>query len=189
MKRAAIAAVMISSSTAGGGVTGVPRPTEPFRQEHVEIRRHLEHVAKQVGALEKASQAESVKLMGEIVDFFEEHIRPHAAWEERALYPAVDQKAGSRPGFPFTASMRYEHKIVARWTGELDAERKRPRPDVRAFARRADNLLGLVVAHFEEEEEVLLPVLDRTMKPDEFRALMHAEAKPSTHEPHGNRGG
>lgn len=32
-------------------------------------------------------------------------------------------------------------------------------------------------AHFEAEEEVLLPILDATMKPDEFRALMHAQAE------------
>jgi hypothetical protein len=30
------------------------------------------------------------------------------------------------------------------------------------FARKTDRLLGLISAHFEEEEEVLLPVLDKS---------------------------
>jgi hypothetical protein len=41
-------------------------------------------------------------------------------------------------------------------------------PDAAAFVRRADNLLGLIWAHFEEEEMVLLPVLDETMTPEQF---------------------
>lgn len=100
--------------------------------------------------------------MARVVRFFREHIKPHAEWEERVLYPAVDKRAASGPN-PFTASMRYEHRIVVRWTDELANT-----PDVIGFARRADNLLGLVWAHFEEEEEVLLPILDRSMSKEEF---------------------
>ena len=57
----------------------------------------------------------------------------------------------------------------ARWIGELGAMAKSPSADAQAFTRRADNLLGLVRAHFESEEDVLLPVLDRTMTPEQFR--------------------
>ena len=57
--------------------------------------------------------------------------------------------------------MRYEHGVVGRWIGELAQEAKRPAPDVKAFTRRTDNLLGLLEAHFEEEEHVLLPILER----------------------------
>ena len=40
-----------------------------------------------------------------------------------------------------------------------------------------NNLLGLIWAHFEEEEEVLLPILDRTMSAEEFQReiLDHAQ--------------
>ena len=43
-----------------------------------------------------------------------------------------------------------------------------PSPDVKSFTRRAYGLLGLLEAHFEEEEQVLLPILDRTMSKEEF---------------------
>ena len=65
--------------------------------------------------------------------------------------------------------MRYEHKVVNRWIEELERFAEAEKPDVVAFARRTDNLLGLIWAHFEEEEEVLLPILDRTMTTVEFQ--------------------
>jgi hemerythrin-like domain-containing protein len=102
-----------------------------------------------------------------VVGFVRDHIKPHAEWEERVLYPAVDRRAARGPN-PFTASMRYEHGIVVRWTDELATMAAASPLDVVAFRRRADNLLGLIWAHFEEEEQVLLPILDRTMSKEDF---------------------
>ncbi|MCI0588723.1 MAG: hemerythrin domain-containing protein [Planctomycetes bacterium] len=143
------------------------RPSESFRAEHRSIREHLRHVEEVVGSLAEAPGAERKGRMSEAVAFFREHIVPHAEAEERGLYPAVDKRAGSAVP-PFTASMRHEHRIVGRWVEELAAEAGKPSPDARTFCRRADNLLGLLAAHFEEEEEVLLPILDRTLTKEEF---------------------
>jgi len=101
------------------------------------------------------------------VSFFEKHIKPHAEWEERVLYPIVDRLAGGGPN-AFTATMRYEHRVVGRWIAELRAESDKPAIDAAKFARRTDNLLGLLWAHFEEEEEVLLPLIDKGMTKAEF---------------------
>ncbi len=143
------------------------RPTEPFRREHAGIKEHLEHIHVELGKLSSASPDQQRASMRPVVGFLREHIKPHAEWEERVLYPAVDKRAASGNS-PFTASMRYEHGIVGRWTDELAAIASSPTPDADAFVRRADNLLGLISAHFEEEEEVLLPILDRTMSKEEF---------------------
>jgi hypothetical protein len=64
--------------------------------------------------------------------------------------------------------MRYEHRIVGRWIGELRAEADKPKIEAAKFARRTDNLLGLIWAHFEEEEEVLLPFIDNGMSKVQF---------------------
>ena len=144
--------------------------TAPFRQEHVSIREHLGHAQQWTARLRNAPPAEQRRLMTDVVSFFQHHIVPHAQWEERALYPVVDRHAGSAPAHPFTSTMRHEHTIVGRWTAELAAEAAKPAPDPDAFAQRANHLLGLVAAHFEEEEEVLLPVLDAAMTPEQFRA-------------------
>jgi hemerythrin-like domain-containing protein len=169
--------VLLAASAARGAPGKGPktmtdqRPTAAFRAEHRTIQEHLRHVHDWVGALSTQSPAEQRKSAQKITAFFEEHIKPHAEWEERFLYPVVDKLAGGGAN-AFTSTMRYEHRIVGRWIGELRAQADKPTIDAAKFARRADNLLGLVWAHFEEEEQVLLPFIDKGMSREQFeRAL------------------
>jgi hemerythrin-like domain-containing protein len=144
------------------------RPSAKFRQEHVEIREHLDHISKLAGKLGSEGPAQRREAMKKIVSFLKEHIVPHAQWEERVLYPAVDRRAGNSAQNPFTATMRNDHAIVGRWISELEKESGQADASGASFARKTDRLLGLIVAHFENEEEVLLPVLDRTMTRAQF---------------------
>lgn len=143
------------------------RPTAGFRAEHRGVQEHLRHVHDWVGALPTQQPSEQRKTAQKIASFFETHIKPHAEWEERFLYPVVDKLAGGGSN-RFTSTMRYEHRVVGRWIGELRAEADKPTVDAPRFARRADNLLGLIWAHFEEEEEVLLPFIDKGMSKAQF---------------------
>jgi hemerythrin-like domain-containing protein len=143
------------------------RPTDKFRAEHAEIKIHLSHVEQWAGDLTSQPPPGQKKTMAKIVRFFKEHIRPHAEWEERRLYPAVDKRVGKGTEV-FTSTMRYEHRIVGRWVEDLVKEEKKTAPDAKDFARKTDQLLGLIRAHFEEEEEVLLPILDKSMTPAQF---------------------
>lgn len=142
-------------------------PTQKFRDEHQQVKVHLGHVAEWVGNLQTAPADQKKQLAQKVVAFFEKDIKPHAEWEEANLYPVIDQLTGATKE-RFTSSMRYEHKIIGRWIDELAAEAKKPQPDYVAFSRRADNLLGLIHAHFEEEEQVLLPYADKKMTRAEF---------------------
>jgi hemerythrin-like domain-containing protein len=72
------------------------RPTDAFRAEHREVQEHLRHVHEWVGALSAQQPAEQRTTAQNVVSFFEQHITPHAEWEERFLYPVVDKLAGSR---------------------------------------------------------------------------------------------
>ena len=143
------------------------RPTTAFRREHREMQEHLAHIRDWVGALPAQQPQEQRKTAQKVASFFEAHIKPHAEWEERFLYPVVDRLAGGGPN-AFTSTMRHEHRVVGRWIGELRAEADKPKIDAAKFARRADNLLGLIWAHFEEEEEVLLPLIDKGMSKAQF---------------------
>jgi hemerythrin-like domain-containing protein len=143
------------------------RPTESFREHHAEIREHLNHIDSMAASLSSQSPAEQRRTMQQVVGFLREHIGPHAADEERVLYPVVERQAG--PGSRLTEVPIYEHRIVEKSIGRLDREAAKPTPDAAAFARDTLHLMGLLYAHFEDEEEVLLPVLDRTMTPDQFR--------------------
>lgn len=139
------------------------RPTDSFRREHVEVRRHLTQVAKRAAALPSTAPAEQPAAMSEVVAAFERHLAPHVQWEEHVLYALVDEKVATEHRPRFTASLRHEHVIIGRWIAMLRDEVASPDADVAAFVRHTDRLLGLVLAHFECEEEVLLPILDRTM--------------------------
>ena len=143
------------------------RPTAAFRQEHIKVQEHLRHVHEWVGALAAQDPARQKETAQRVATFFETHIKSHAEWEERFLYPIVDKLAGAGPN-AFTSTMRHEHRIVGRWIAELRAESEKPTLDVAKFVRRADNLLGLIWAHFEEEEEVLLPFVDKGMSKAQF---------------------
>jgi hemerythrin-like domain-containing protein len=160
--------VLLAASPAQGQkAMNDKRPTAAFRAEHMEVKEHLRHVHDWVGALPGQAPAEQKKTARRVVSFFEKHIKPHAEWEERFLYPVVDRLAGAGTN-RFTSTMRYEHRVVSRWIAELRAESDRSKLDAAKFARRTDNLLGLLWAHFEEEEEVLLPFIDKGLSREQF---------------------
>lgn len=144
-------------------------PSAAFRAEHKEVLLHLGHVKEWAGALATQKADAQRKTALRIVEFFNGHIRPHAESEERTLYPLIDELTDTRK-HPFTSSVRHEHRVVGRWIDELVAEVRKDAPDYVAFARRTDNLLGLLWAHFEEEEQVLLPIVDQRLSAEQFEA-------------------
>lgn len=152
-------------------------PTEPFRREHAVMKLELEEIAERIGELAELHPAVQDAAMARVVAFFKHRIVTHAEWEERMLYPEVD-KLAAKGAHRFTATMRYEQRIARRWIGELEREATQSTPDVKAFARRADNLLGLIQAHFEQKEQVLLPILDSKMTPAQFERRIMQKAEP-----------
>ena len=142
------------------------RTTEAFRLHHAEIKEHLSHIDAMAAALAGQSPDEQRATMKQVVTFLKEHIGPHAADEERVLYPVVERHAGTQS--KLTAVPIYEHRIVERSMGALEREAGKPAPDAVVFARDAMHLMGLLHGHFEIEEQVLLPVLDQTMTPEQF---------------------
>jgi hemerythrin-like domain-containing protein len=134
--------------------------TQSLRDAHAVLRKELELHKAGVGGLRAATEEVAKVTMDRAVVFLDEEIRPHANWEEVKLYPLLDSIVGGRE--PFTATMRSEHAIIDRWIEELAVHAASPAPDVVWLARSADRLFGLIEAHWEEEEEVLLPILERT---------------------------
>lgn len=147
------------------------RPTEGFREEHAEVKVHLEHLHDMAGSMAGADAAAQRKSAKFVAKFLADHILTHAEWEEAHLYPAVDARTHAGE-YPFTGSMRYEHRIVKRWIEELGTLAAAESVDAVAFVRKTDRLLGLISAHFEEEEEVLLPILDKTMTREEVEKAL-----------------
>ena len=68
--------------------------------------------------------------------------------------------------------------LVVKFLDGLSTMATAAQPDAGAFARAADRALGVIAAHFEKEEEVFLPLLDRSMTRAEVEAAL---GKPSAH--------
>lgn len=107
------------------------------------------------GELGKQAPVEQAQTMKRIVGFFAQHLAPHAKWEEAHLYVG----RSPRRRRPEPVRRRCASSTGRSSGGSASCEALRgSAPDAVAFARRTDQLLGLVTAHFEAEEEVLLPV-------------------------------
>lgn len=106
------------------------RTTEAFRVHHAEIREHLNHIDAMAAALPGQPPSEQRKTMQKVVSFLKEHIGPHAADEERVLYPVVEQQADN--GSRLTSVPIYEHRIVERrsrrWNGRPRSRLPMPLP-------------------------------------------------------------
>jgi hemerythrin-like domain-containing protein len=155
-------------------MTNQTLPTEPLRAEHRELLPHLHTLDIAADEAHRWDVDEARHVLGGIVEFLRGHLLPHAHAEEQVLYPAVED-AMAAPGA--TATMRADHtEIVARIdrlaatvdaldTGCPDDERAR---DV---AHQLVGLSAILQLHFAKEEEVLLPVLDGTLDPEQAAHL------------------
>lgn len=142
---------------------GISFPTESLREKRALIRARLDDVDALARTLSRGTELDDAwAAMTRIVSVLEDEIRPYMEWEGRMLHPIIDKFACEGPT-AFSASMQYEHAVVDRWIGELAVIARSASADARAFARQTDRLLGLLAAHFEVEDQVFLPVLDRAL--------------------------
>lgn len=131
---------------------------DQLKHDHTYLKETLAYLDSATEALSSGKDAHSQETMKKVADALHATIHHHAQWEEASLYGEVDRLVGECP-HPFTASMRYEHTLIAKKMDILAEEAAKSVTDSKQFARKTDKLLGLIEAHFEEEEKVLLPVL------------------------------
>jgi iron-sulfur cluster repair protein YtfE (RIC family) len=163
----------------GARAVASPKPTEPIRRKNAEVREQLGQIDRWIDELPLADGSAQKAIMLQIVHSFRTRVLVHAEWEESVLYPAVDRRAGGGP-LPFTASMRHDHTVAVHRLAEIDSESSRDNPDARWFARRADQLLGLLLAHLDAEERILLPVLDQAMTAEEYAREIGERSSPGS---------
>ncbi len=152
--------------------TSMPALMQPLREEHAELLPHIESLrttADLVGSLSADDLAVRVE---EAYEFLRGHLVPHAAAEEAALYPAVDE-AMANPGA--TATMARDHLEVLRLIdqlGQLRSATALSRPDRETNLRRVlYGLYAILELHFAKEEEIYLPLLEATLDPASAAAL------------------
>ncbi len=142
---------------------------QPLRDEHHELLPHIETLRTTADLVGASSDAELLERIDEAGHFLSHHLIPHAAAEDEALYPVVEE-AMSAPGA--TDSMRRDHVEVGRLTEELSVLRVEigrgaiSEQAARDLRRVLYGLYAVVKLHFAKEEEIYLPVLERWLTPE-----------------------
>ena len=163
--------------------------TQPLRDEHDELFQHVEQLRT---AADGVGESDPVTLaaLGEVLEFLEHHLIPHAGAEDAALYPVVARIMGAPNA---TATMRRDHVEVGKLTTELGMLHEELATAggsqflYRELRRVLYGLFALVELHFAKEEEVYLPILDANLNADQatdlFRNMEAAagHAKGHTH--------
>jgi uncharacterized protein (DUF2249 family)/hemerythrin-like domain-containing protein len=135
--------------------------SDAFRHHH---RQLAQEMAQQVAALTGGNEESDP---APLVRFLRHELLPHAAGEERSLYPAVEPLLKAH-GMA-TATMRMDHRAIERHIRSLEdaAARLRSSPKAghaeprRDLARLVWQLQALFEVHLEKEEQVYLPLLEQ----------------------------
>lgn len=116
----------------------------------------------------------------ELLTYLWKALIPHAQGEEVTLYKRAETLPG---GHALVRPMISEHETIVQRLGELGQlfERK----EDAEFQKTSHSLLKLIHEHFQKEEDVLTPLLQQHLSPEEFGTLIEEahkverQAKPS----------
>lgn len=128
--------------------------------EHHELRRGLDRIH-DVGAL-LGNDAELSLGTLEVLHWVDSILGPHALWEDRWLYPEIDQRAGT----PWaTKLMSFEHQQIREAAASVATARTivreaRTPAAVVELRARLFALEAIIRAHMAREERFLLPLLE-----------------------------
>ena len=146
--------------------------------EHAEIRRGIERIG-EVARLHVSNDELSAAVL-EIMHWVDHVLEPHAQWEDRWLYPEIDERAGT----PWaTKLMSYEHHQIRDAAETVAAARLALREHGSTVAvielrGRLFALEAILRAHMAREERFLIPLLDEAPKTPE-RASIDSRTSPA----------
>ncbi len=155
------------------------RPTEPIREDHQLLARHLEDLDRLAERLKDAPGSDAVAQVVEVSHWLVTEVVPHSQMEEMALYPLVDYMV-ARHGRA-TDTMRREHVHIRRLIYQFQqvAQALKGDPQGKEYQSLADQarvlahqLRALLTLHWEKEEEDYLELLDRSTTPVEVQNLL-----------------
>jgi iron-sulfur cluster repair protein YtfE (RIC family) len=129
-------------------------PTQPFRDEHRELVKHIEHLAEAARKMPRLTGEERGALRDGVLDFLRGTLLPHAAAEEQVLYPEWARLVGFADA---AVPMIHDHQAIVARVRRLeivDVE------DVDALQELLYELHALVSVHFAKEEDIQLPAFD-----------------------------
>lgn len=101
---------------------------------------------------------------------FNNGLKRHIIWEEDVLFPAFESKSGIKDSGP-TFVMREEHRLIGAVLERLHEKVRKANP---ASEEEETELLQILSAHNQKEEQVLYPAIDRLLSEDEVSEMLLA---------------
>jgi len=141
------------------------RPTDGLRADHAKLLATVHALGERLETLHESGTLDQLALAREVIDLVNRQIAPHARAEEYTLYPAADWAAGE--GSHLTETARFEHQLVARRCQALEKSISAGAAPGKLM-HLCYGILGLVAAHFQVTEEVILPYLDKALDKARF---------------------
>ena len=166
------------------------RATELLVHEHEVIGKVLDGAEAEAERLRRTGEVRRERL-GKLVDFCRNFVdRCHHTKEEKHLFPALEERgvpAGARgAGAGPIAVMLGEHeegrRTVRGLAQALEQGEQAPGRAARLLAERLEAYVGLLRAHIEKENNVLFPLADRVLSPQDQEKLLAAFEKVEAEE-------
>jgi quercetin dioxygenase-like cupin family protein/iron-sulfur cluster repair protein YtfE (RIC family) len=147
--------------------------------EHAGLFPQLPRLGSLAAEAADLSEAEFRTRLREVLGFLRDGLLPHAAEEERSVYPAAEKLIRAVGGA--TRTMSIDHRFVGRMVEDLETLEQGPLSDTdRQLVRRLlYGLEALLEVHFTKENEVYVPLLNR-LSADERKEL-HARLTGGEH--------
>jgi len=148
--------------------------TDILKEEHRTIRTVLTLVNSLCTHLE-TGQTVSPSVLAEVVDFIREFAdRLRHGKEEDLLFPAMVAAGIPKEGGPIGV-MLYEHEEGRRYVKAMvDALSQK---DTAAYIQNARNYTHLLDQHIFKEDNILYPMADRSLSPDQQQELEREYAR------------
>ena len=167
-------------------------PTETLKHEHEIVLLVLEGAAREVAAIRGGASVRAERF-GQMVEFFRQFVdRCHHGKEERHLFPALATR-GLPPDVGPVRVMLLEHEqgraAVAAIAAALPRVEAGEPGASTALADALEGYVDLLRAHIYKENNVLFPMADQVLPPEEqarledaFDRLEEEEIGPGVHE-------
>ena len=126
------------------------RSTQPFLDEHAELRDHVEHFLVAARELPTVDRNERIEMVERIVVFLADMLLPHCVVEERVLYPAAARLLREEDGSSTVAGDRAKVRDLLAQLSDADPD------DPGALQEPLYALYVILSAHFWREEELYL---------------------------------
>lgn len=148
--------------------------TEALAAEHRDYQPKIDELRRLADDCDEERPGALIDDLDRALHFLERDLLPHAAAEDAVLYPAVARLLGSPAA---TDTMRRDHEEIRHLVTVLRRHRQEFESGVLPAAWREIRgvLYGLhavVTLHVAKEEELYLPLVERSLDDDEAHALL-----------------